>query len=255
MALSPFEAREFFHLAFLRLLAERLRGRPYALKGGMCLRLFHRSPRMSEDADYDVSPKVGAGTLRKAVDFILQGQALRAQLATQGIVHLESARSKQTETTQRWKVRLGMAGDGVLGAKIEFSRRGTPEEWTQGTPNPEVLSRYGMVPVAVQYYDSISMTVQKIKALAAARRNAVRDLFDLHHLFRTIGVGQDLVRGRVGGPEIARALEKGRAFTFKDFRSEVLPFLTVSLMDMYRTTAAFEALKTQVVDVLREIEG
>ena len=55
MSPNSFQIRELFHLAFLRLLALRLTRRDYAVKGGICLRFFHRSQRLSEDMDFDVA--------------------------------------------------------------------------------------------------------------------------------------------------------------------------------------------------------
>ena len=84
MTPRSFELRESFHLAFLRHLATRLFGRSYAVKGGICLRFFHRSPRLSQDLDLDISPEVRLKTLQNAVDSVLGGQAERTQRWARG---------------------------------------------------------------------------------------------------------------------------------------------------------------------------
>src|SRR3989338_4170190 len=95
MAIRSFELREFFHLALLRHLASRLSGRSYAVKGGLCLRFFHRSPRLSQDMDLDIVSNVQLKTLQNAVDSVLQGRALAASLLPQGIERIEA--SKRSE--------------------------------------------------------------------------------------------------------------------------------------------------------------
>ena len=87
MATRSFELREFFHLALLRHLATRLSGRAYAVKGDICLRFFHRSPRLSQDIDIDIVSSVHFKTLQNAVDSILKGQAFAATLLQMGITH------------------------------------------------------------------------------------------------------------------------------------------------------------------------
>ncbi len=88
MGNPSFEIREFFHLAFLRQLAHRLADRSYAVKGGICLRFFHRSPRLSEDMDIDIGG-VPVATLANTVERILEGRALAAALASLGVRTIE----------------------------------------------------------------------------------------------------------------------------------------------------------------------
>jgi predicted nucleotidyltransferase component of viral defense system len=101
MTLDPFSAREFFHIVALRHLASRLSGRSWALKGGVCLRLYHGSGRLSEDMDLDVDPGMRRATLEKGVDSVLTSPALRADLVRGGVSVARVAKPKQTETTQR----------------------------------------------------------------------------------------------------------------------------------------------------------
>src|ERR1700674_5337765 len=96
-----FDVREMFHLHVLRQLAGRLASRPYAVKGGICLRFFHRSPRLSEDMDIDIAPGMPVKTLQNNVDAVLGGQGLAASLRAYGATAVEFTRPKQTETTQR----------------------------------------------------------------------------------------------------------------------------------------------------------
>src|SRR5258706_9547389 len=113
-----FRLREFFHLYVLRQLATRLASRPYAVKGGICLRFFHRSPRLSEDMDVDIDPAIPVKTLQKNVDTILTSDALVASLHIHGVRGVEAARPKQTETTQRWKTSLILTGGTRLSTRL-----------------------------------------------------------------------------------------------------------------------------------------
>ena len=62
MEIHSFEVREYFHLLMLKELNKRLSGRDFALKGGVYLRLFLSSPRLSEDIDFDIDPKMQINT-------------------------------------------------------------------------------------------------------------------------------------------------------------------------------------------------
>lgn len=253
MASRSFELREFFHLTLLRHLGSRLSGRSYAVKGGICLRFFHRSPRLSEDMDIDVVSNVRAETLEKAVDSVIGGGAMLAALMPQGILRLTATKPKQTGTTQRWKVALTLSGGAGLPTKVEFSRRLDRIEYSTGVPDPELLRRYKMPPFAAQYYDAASMAAQKISALASPARNALRDLFDLHHLLFTLRVdARQAVAGLPAGV-VEQAVEKTRGFDSRDFKEQVLPYLPGELIDLYRDPAVFPRQKDEVEQALREM--
>lgn len=255
MAPRSFESREFFHLAFLRHLATRLSGRGYAVKGGICLRFFHRSPRLSQDMDLDVVSDVRPGTLENAVDSVLEGRAFAADLARQGITRVVAVKPKQTGTTQRWKAAL-YAGEGEpLSTKIEFSRRNARIVPATGMPDPELLRRYRMTPFAARHYDAASMAAQKISALASPSRYALRDLFDLHHLLRVVLVRPDAAAGLLEARTLESAAEKVESFTFGAFKEQVLPYLSGDLIDFYRKEDAFKRQKAEVEAALLEMLG
>jgi predicted nucleotidyltransferase component of viral defense system len=246
--LSPaFELREFFHLTFLRHFSARLTGRAYAVKGGIGLRFFHASPRLSEDMDLDVSRGVGVGALRKTVDTVLENQAFLGHLAGRGVSGLAVSAPKQTTTTQRWKISLHIPG-GSLHTKLEFSRRADDIPHETGVPHPEILSRHKSMPFAAQFYGASLLMEQKIRALAAPNRNAVRDLFDLHHLIFT-----RRAEGQVTATEVVEsAIEKIDVFSFADFVEQVRPYLTEELVAAYREKASFDRIKEETSSALLE---
>lgn len=247
-----FEKREFFHLILLRHLALRLIGKPYALKGGICLRFFHRSPRLSEDMDLDVVSRLSVATLKNAVDTVLASRAFLSSLLPHGILRLDVRQPKQTETTQRWKIQL-ILSHGSLSTKIEFSRRAPTISSVSGIPGATLLARYGLIPFAVPYYDAPTLVVQKIRALASPSRLAVRDAFDLHHLFYTVEVPSSALAKRIPREDIESALEKVDHFRFVDFSEQVTPCLTETLITLYRDRVAFEKLKDEVQQKLLEL--
>ena len=249
MASPSFLLREFFHLSFLRLLSLRLAGRAYAVKGGICLRFFHASPRLSEDMDLDASPGIRPDTLAKSVDAVLDGAALLGHLAPRGVSRLTANKPKQTATTQRWKVTLETPG-GPVGTKIEFSRRADNIPASEGTPLPEILLAHGSVPFAARFYDGPEMVKQKVRAMAAPTRNATRDLFDLHHLLHFRRVAPDILNELEPNLLLAAA-EKAASFSFQDFQAQVAPYLTEEMIGAYRIASAFQSLQERVKMFLR----
>ncbi|MBI4425845.1 MAG: nucleotidyl transferase AbiEii/AbiGii toxin family protein [Elusimicrobia bacterium] len=246
MPIRSFELRELFHLTLLRHLGTRLSGRAYAVKGGICLRFFHRSARLSEDMDLDIVSSVRVATLSKAVDSVLEGPALAASLAASGITRLAATRPKQTETTQRWKVSLVLASAETLPTKVEFSRRNDSVRFSTGVPDAELIGRYRMPPFSAQFYDAALMAGQKITALASPARSALRDLYDLHHLLFTAGVKPEALTALVESATVEAAAEKVVGFTFQEFREQVVPYLSAELIDLYRDASAFNRQKEEV---------
>jgi hypothetical protein len=99
------EAVEKFHLVFLRHFAATVSPGTVCLKGGVNLRLYHNSARLSEDMDFDAR-KVGVEILKKNVSKVLAAKPLLTELAAAGIALSEIKPSKQTPTVQRWKFHI-----------------------------------------------------------------------------------------------------------------------------------------------------
>ncbi|MBI4676085.1 MAG: nucleotidyl transferase AbiEii/AbiGii toxin family protein [Elusimicrobia bacterium] len=256
MPTRSFELREFFHLALLRHLHARLSSRcAYAVKGGICLRFFHRSPRLSQDMDLDVASGFPVLKLQEAVDSILGGRAFASALLQQGITGLKVRKPKQTETTQRWKVSLFLGAGEPVPTKVEFSRRHGGIDSAAAVPDAELLWRYRTAPFAARFYDGTAMAVHKLAALAAPSRCAVRDLFDIHHLLSVVLVKPRDVAGLVDPDTVAGAADKVGRFTYGDFKEQVLPYLSERMMDLYRRAEIFERQKAEVEQALLEMLG
>ena len=122
-SLSPKQSVEIFHLILLGHLGRKLDKQKWALKGGCNLRFFFRSPRYSDDMDLDVQG-LPVDVLQGKVNSILSGRPLTTSLEVHGISIEHVTEHKQTETTQRWKFGLTVAGlNEPVPTKIEFSRR------------------------------------------------------------------------------------------------------------------------------------
>lgn len=250
MASKSFELRELFHLTLLRHLGTRLAGRSYSVKGGICLRLFHRSPRLSEDIDLDIVSSMRVETLKNAVDSVIGSNALLASLVGSGVTRIRSSRTKQTETTQRWKVQLELPGETSLPTKVEFSRRADSLVYSKGTVDGELLRRYKTPQFVAQYYPVDSMAVQKIAALAAPARHALRDLFDLHHLLFASKADREAVAAALSQVAIERAIGKLETFGFEAFEQQVVPYLTAEMIAGYEDSTLFDRQKEDVEQAL-----
>src|SRR6266446_1203467 len=149
MPLNDIQTVEYFHLLFLAQLGARLDKKLYALKGGCNLRFFWKSIRYSEDVDFDVQT-IAKHTLQKNVEAILQAPGFNRILRSSKIQLLRFSASKQTDTTQRWKVHLQSETSGVdLPTKVEFSRRKFDPGIVFGPADPEILHAYHLRPIIV----------------------------------------------------------------------------------------------------------
>ena len=110
-----------------------------------------------------------------------------------------------------------------------------------------------MYPFAARFYDSNPMCAQKIQALSSPKRHAVRDLFDLDHLFSSTLSKPEMIKKSIQLEDVENAAEKIEGFQFKDFREQVLPYLSESLVTLYSDPAAFNDLKKRVENHLLEM--
>lgn len=231
MNLTGAQAIEFFHLAFLGTLGRSLDDKRYILKGGANLRYFFASVRYSEDIDLDMTGG-SPWSHEKQVDDALRSHALTLALRAAGIRVLVDAISKpkQTTTTRRWKIPLGVDGHSTpLRTKVEFSdRNGDRRHVFESVPDP-VVAAYGMRPPSVQHYTLEPATEQKVFALADRGETQARDVFDLDMLLRRGG----LRNGAVPTDVCARAAEAASHLPYAAFLDQVGPFLEPAVASLY----------------------
>lgn len=244
------QAIEIFHLIFVAHLGRRVDKALFAIKGGSNLRFFCRSIRYSEDIDFDVRTMPTA-TLADKVNTILQsaafGQALRTKQIE--IEHVTSA--KQTDTTQRWKFGIRLAGGPVIPTKVEFSRRrGLDEGHLLEPVDTELVRTYELYSVLAQHYSREVAFRQKIVALSRRRETQARDIFDLKLLLDG-GAGREELPANVAA-EIPRAIENAMTVGFDEFSGQVRAYLAADFQEYYGSRKVWESLQHEVISALEQ---
>jgi Nucleotidyl transferase AbiEii toxin, Type IV TA system len=246
--LSDRQAVEFFHLQFIRLLCAGPDRNRFAIKGGCNLRFFFESVRYSEDLDLDVD-RMPVHTLKEKVANILELPSFVLPLKGRGLSIGEVSAPKQTETTQRWKIGLFLAGrSSALHTKVEFSRRGSAEKTRIEPVAQMVLAEYQLLPLLAPHYPLDGAVRQKVGALVGRSTVQARDVFDLAVLFARAGGPEALssARGQLG-----KAVERAMDVSYADFKSQVASYLKPEHLDEYGTRESWNALQSRVLDVLQ----
>jgi predicted nucleotidyltransferase component of viral defense system len=245
----PVQRVECFHLILLRMLEARLDRSSWVVKGGVNLRAWFGSLRYSEDLDLDVL-KGSAHRLTERVDKVLAARAFHDMLAVQGLSLVRSTKPKQTETTQRWKFELQAQGMELpLQTRVEFSRRGSTEDYALEPVRPEIVRPYGLLAPTVQHYTARAAVRQKIAALASRSEPQARDVWDLEHLLRT----SNLDPGPFAPDErrtLDTALDRMLALPFDVYRSQVVPYLAPEHQGIYGSADTWDRMRELVVSRL-----
>lgn len=249
MAISDRAAVEFFHLVFLRALVGKGQDKAlFALKGGCNLRFYFGSVRYSEDIDLDVAV-VAKATLRNKVDRLLVSPLVAAPLKVQGLEVNDVSAPKQTETTQRWKVGLSLAGRNVaLRTKIEFSRRGAVVGTRFEAVPSEILRQYAITPFLATHYDASAATLQKIDALAGRTEPQARDVFDLNLLLARAD-GYEAV-AKSPKARRAAATEQALGISYDQYAAQVVAYLDPTQRELYEGRDAWDTMQEAIVTAL-----
>ncbi|MDI6757352.1 MAG: nucleotidyl transferase AbiEii/AbiGii toxin family protein [Endomicrobiia bacterium] len=245
---SNLQIREIFHISFLRQFAKKFKPSLYALKGGVNMRLYFKSPRYSEDMDLDVNT-VSVVALRDGVMKIITSATFADELRTFGITDVrppDISKAKQTETTQRFKIHLLTAGGEDLFTKVEFSRRGGGKSVTESIP-AEVLRPYKFSPFIISHYDARIAVEQKIGALAGRSVAQARDIFDIHTLSTQYSPDDDIA---ISSKIRKVAAENALAVGFNQFRDTVLSYLPEDNRMMYDNRDAWDDIKLKVSEII-----
>jgi hypothetical protein len=250
---SERQAIEIFHLLFVAHLGRRVDKALYAIKGGCNLRFFCRSIRYSEDIDFDLRT-MAPTTLRGNVDAILASPGFKQALGTKQLEIEHVTAAKQTDTTQRWKIGLRLAGGSPIPTKVEFSRRrGLDEGHALEPVEPELIRTYGLYPVLAQHYSIETAFQQKIVALSCRVETQARDIFDLKLLLDQ-GAGR-LPPPAAVGSQIPRAVEKAMVVGYDEFSGQVRAYLLSEYQDYYAPKKIWESLQDEVVRGLERLQS
>ena len=248
--LGEHQAIEVFHVTFVAHLGRRVDKALFAVKGGCNLRFFCRSIRYSEDIDFDIRTMARA-TLSGNVETVLGSTAFLQALGAKqiGVEHVTSA--TLTDSTQRWKVGIRLAGGPPIPTGIEFSRRrGITDERLLEAVDPELLRAYELYPVLSQHYSREPAFGQRIVALSKRAETQARDLFDLKPLLDG-GAGAKVLP-RAVAEEVPRAVENALSIGFFAFSGQVRAFLDPEYRDFYGSLRVWDSLQHEVVDALEE---
>jgi Nucleotidyl transferase AbiEii toxin, Type IV TA system len=246
--LSYAQRIEFFHLAFLEVLAKRLDPSRYILKGGANLRYFFGSVRYSEDIDIDLTRPLPRD-LEGKVGSILASKALALLLRLGGLEVAEFTTPKQTETTRRWKVALAASTARPVRTKIEFSGRENKGDGYRLDRLPdEVVAPYALPAPSVQHYEAEAAIEQKVMALVGRSETQARDVFDLDLLLRH----RRLPAGQIDAEILGQAAERVFELPFDAYRDHVLAFLEPDVAELYEGAGSWERMQVFVADSLEK---
>lgn len=226
--LSDLELREVFHFCFLEHLLKVSDPNIYILKGGVNLRFYFHSPRYSEDMDIDVLAG-SVSTLQKNGYKILNDNSFQRKLKTYGIQNLlinDPSKSKQTETTQRFRLRIINQNGDELPTKIEFSRRKKISSYLPviDRVDLELARKYNRLAFLAQHYDAHSAITQKIEALAGRQQVQARDVFDLF-ILEIGGQAKHFCSKSIPKRVLIEAQEALLSIQYQDYEGRVLEFL------------------------------
>ena len=251
--LSVRQRTELLHLVFLRALVAKGEDKGHiALKGGCNLRFFFGSVRYSEDVDLDVVV-IAKETLRNKVERLLRSPAVTAPLRAHGLSLVDVVAPKQTDTTQRWKVGLQLAGDSLpTRTKIEFSRRDNLGGSKYEAVEREVLRPYGLTPVLIAHYTTEAAVRQKVHALAARTTPQARDVFDLSLLLARADAAA-LTLDATARSWVDHAIDNAMALSFDEYAAQVVAYLEPAHAELYSHRAAWEAMQDDVVSRLEAL--
>ncbi len=248
------QLREVFHLLFLERLLKTADPNLFVLKGGVNLRFFFLSPRYSEDMDLDVFGG-GVETLRKNGYKILVDPSFRRVLQTYGIENIkvnDPAKAKQTETTQRFRLRLVNAVGEEFPTKVEFSRRAKLDK--AGTIRelipPNIVRPYQRLSFECQHYTGDFAAAQKIRALGGRAETQARDVFDLYVLFLGGNINPQKTRRLVSKPELEKACLALFSLDYDAYRGQVVEYLDSAAKVQFGTRKSWESLCEVVLEIV-----
>jgi len=247
---SDIQLREIFHFCFLERLLKISDPGLYVLKGGVNLRFFFHSPRYSEDMDLDVLAG-NVATLKKNGYKILNNTAFKRSLRTHGIDDLEindPAKAKQTETTQRFRVRLITPAGDHLPTKVEFSRRKERNVVADiDLVDPELARQFHKMAFRCQHYPGDMASIQKVEALAGRSIVQARDVFDLGMLHAGGFTNSTHISSQLSRQLLEKAKLNIISLSYEDFEGQVLEFLDDELREQYESPRQWEELQNTVL--------
>lgn len=239
---------ELFHLLFIRQLEEKLDKKLYALKGGCNLRFFLKSIRYSEDIDFDITI-ISKTTLQNKIAKLFSSASFKQILQSKGVEIIQVTPSKQTETTQRWKILLQTDHSTIpIPTKIEFSRRRMDSDAIYSAIDNEIIAQHHLYPILCNHYTRDIAFLQKIQALINRTETQARDIFDLKWL---LDQNAKMNRGAFSAEEISIAIENIQNVSYLDFKGQVIAYLMKQYQLFYDSDKKWDEIRMQVIAALQ----
>lgn len=249
---TPQQQIELFHMLFLKHLGDRIDKQHFVLKGGCNLRFYYKSIRYSEDIDLDVRV-VARDTLKSQVSKLLTSRPFQQILKTRELSIIDINPAKQTDTTQRWKLKVqGPATALPLSTKIEFSRREISESFQFVSIDAELLNSYQLYPILSNRYDLKSALLQKINALIHRTETQARDVFDIDHLMG-IGAKLDEISSDLK-LKIDRAIENALSISYTAYKSQVVSYLKEEYQEYFGSELRWNAMQEKLIFSLEKLK-
>jgi predicted nucleotidyltransferase component of viral defense system len=186
---------------------------------------------------------VSVSTLQKMVGKILISPRFMMLLQSRSIEIAQISESKQTETTQRWKIQLKNQTGLTIPTKIEFSRRNLDSPIEFEPIDSSVLNTYHLHPIFVPHYGPEIAFKQTIIALASRSETQARDIWDLFHLINAYGVKN------WDEKYVKQACENACTISYSDFKDQVLAFFPPDLQKQYNQEA-WDQIQLKVIEYL-----
>lgn len=249
-SLTSLQYVELFHLLFLDQFGRKVAKEQYALKGGCNLRFFLKSIRYSQDMDLDIH-NIRKDTLSNAVNRIFDSLPYRLILRSKGIEISATTESKQTDTTQRWKIQLKTPYSSMPAhTKIEFSRRTGSEDTVFEAVDPEIMRSYQLTPIFAAHYTMEAALRQKIWALILRTQTQARDVFDLFHLM-SMGTKVENIPSSMF-MRLAEAEQHAVSIPYESFKSQVVSYLPFDYQQQYGEPDFWDMMVLNICKNLKE---
>jgi hypothetical protein len=238
-------------------------GRAVVLKGGVNLRLFHHSPRYSEDMDLDGDPDARLA-IRSTIRGIFDDRQFARSLSRLGLrgVDPKEGPNKDTGTTFRYKFHVLAPGNQSYGTKVEvsFRPRNEADSFDLAEPNPERVAPYLSAGerLEVQRYGQAAAVRQKIEALAGRTRIEARDIFDIHVLIGEEDPPSSSLLGFLAESVDVETLELAHERTLKleypEYVSLVVRFLEDEARERYGSRERWDVLRLRTAALLEDVQ-
>ncbi|HTR55752.1 MAG TPA: nucleotidyl transferase AbiEii/AbiGii toxin family protein [Kofleriaceae bacterium] len=244
---------EFFHLVFVRALFANVSDKSLlAVKGGINLRFFFQSVRVSEDLDLDVVT-MSKAALENRVDRLLASATVTSPLKARGIVIQDISKPKQTDTVQRWKLEVASPATSVHDrTKIEFSRRDLIDAAAHERVDAQIANAYEIPAFLANHYRCDAAVRQKIHALAERAEPQPRDVFDLNVLLARKDAPKKLDDD--AKQWLDAAIANAADLTYEQYVSLVVAYLDPEQAEIYSSQEAWESMQLDVVAKLEVLK-